>query len=167
MNPVSISIGWGLFTLRKVCYHFIRAYQVSKFKKAGKDIKICEGSVFTYNHIEIGNDVFIGRNCNFQSEEGVIYIGDHVMFGPGVNIHGVDHNIAAGDVPMKAQGRTAGKRGEVRIGNNVWVAANAIILKDVSIGDGAVVAAGAVVTHDVPENAIVAGIPASVVRFRE
>lgn len=57
--------------------------------------------------------------------------------------------------------------GEVRIGNDVWIAANAIILPRVAIGDGAVVGAGAVVTKDVPPMAIVGGVPARVIGFRK
>lgn len=166
MNKVAIGIGWLIFTIRKLNTHFVRTYQKSKFRKIGTRVKLCEGCAFTYRHIEIGNDVFIGRNCNIQSEEGLILIGNHVMFGPGVNIHGVDHDITVSDIPMKSRPRYAGKRGIVKIGDDVWVGANAIILKDVEIGNGAVVAAGSVVTHDVPENAIVAGNPAKLIRYR-
>lgn len=166
MNIISVAIGWAVYTIRKTLTHFERTYQMSKFKKIGTGVKICEGCAFTYRHIEIGNDVFIGRNCNIQSEEGLIIIGDHVMFGPGVNIHGVDHDITPSDIPMKSRPRTAGEKGVVKIGNDVWVGANSIILKDVEISDGAVVAAGSVVTHDVPPYAIVAGVPAKILKFR-
>lgn len=167
MNKISICIGWLIYTVRKLNTHFVRTYQKSKFKKIGNNVKLCEGCAFTYKHIEIGSDVFIGRNCNIQSEEGLIVIGNHVMFGPGVNIHGVDHDITPGSTPMKSRPRYAGKKGVVRIGNDVWVGANAIILKDVEIGDGAVVAAGSVVTRDVPPNAIVGGNPAKIIRHRQ
>ncbi len=89
------------------------------------------------------------------------------MFGPGVNIHGGDHDIAPGPTPMKSRTKSRGDDGEVRIGNDVWIAANAIILAGVTVGDGAVVAAGAVVTRDVPPMAIVAGVPAKVIRYRD
>ena len=52
----------------------------------------------------------------------------------------------------------------IRIGKNVWVGANAVILPGVTIGDGAIVAAGAVVNRDVPENTVVGGVPAKVIR---
>lgn len=59
-----------------------------------------------------------------------------------------------------------GQGGSITIGNDVWIGANAIILRGVTIGDGAVVAAGAVVTKDVPPYAIVGGCPARLIRFR-
>lgn len=144
----------------------MRSYQLSKFKSVGQGVKLCEGGAFTYRTISIGDDVFIGRNCCFQSEHGEINIGSHVMFGPGVNIHGGNHDIALGPTPMKARQKTAGQDAPVTIGSDVWIGANAIILTGVSIGDGAVVAAGAVVTKSVPENAVVAGVPAKVIRYR-
>lgn len=53
-----------------------------------------------------------------------------------------------------------------RIGNDVWVGARAIVLDGVAIGDGAIIGAGSVVTRDVPAYAVVAGVPAKVLRFR-
>ena len=54
----------------------------------------------------------------------------------------------------------------IKIGNDVWIGARAIILDGVTIGDGAIVAAGAVVSKDVPPYAIVGGVPAKVLRYR-
>ncbi|MDE6243548.1 MAG: hypothetical protein K2M14_06020, partial [Muribaculaceae bacterium] len=76
--------GWLVYTVRRLNTHCERAYQLSKFRSVGRGVKLCEGGAFTYRTISIGNDVFIGRNCCFQSEHGEIRIGSHVMFGPGV-----------------------------------------------------------------------------------
>lgn len=165
MKKLSIAIGWLIYTIRKLNSHFIRNYQLYKFKSAGASIKLCEGGVFTYRTISIGNDVFIGRNCCFQSECGQIEIGNHVMFGPGVNIHGGNHDITLGPTPMKS--RTQPKDdGVVKICDDVWIGANAIITARVTIGKGAVVAAGAVVTKDIPPLAVVAGVPAKIIKYR-
>lgn len=163
---ITKAIGWVIYTVRKINTHFVRIYQLSKFRRVGQGVKLCEGGAFTYRTISIGDDVFIGRNCCFQSEHGTISIGDHVMFGPGVNIHGGNHDIALGHTPMKSRSKCMGDDKEVCIGNDVWVGANAIILAGVTVGNGAVIAAGAVVTCDVPELSIVGGIPAKVLRYR-
>lgn len=160
-------LGNIIYTFRRLGTHCVRAYQLSKFRSVGRGVKLCEGGAFTYRTISIGDDVFIGRNCCFQSEHGTISIGNHVMFGPGVNIHGGNHDFSVTGKPMKAATKQPGQDGEVRIGNDVWIAANAIILAGVTVGDGAVVGAGAVVTKDVPPMAIVAGVPAKVLKYRE
>ncbi len=53
----------------------------------------------------------------------------------------------------------------IKIGNNVWIGANSTILPGVTIGDGAIIAAGAVVSKDVPENAVVGGVPAKIIKY--
>ncbi len=166
MNFLTQAYGWLVYTLRRLNTHCERAYQLSKFRSVGRGVKLCEGGAFTYRTISIGDDVFIGRNCCFQSEHGLIEIGSHVMFGPGVNINGGNHDISPGDVPMKNRVKQEGSDGVVRICDDVWIAANAVILAGVTVGEGAVVGAGSVVTKDVPERAIVAGVPARVLRYR-
>lgn len=165
MKKFSVAIGWLIFTIRKLNTHFVRDYQLSKFKNVGRSVKLCEGGAFTYRTISIGDDVFIGRNCCFQSERGEIVIGNHVMFGPGVNIHGGNHDITPGPTPMKSRPQPVDD-GVVKICDDVWIGANAIITARVTIGEGAVVAAGSVVTKDVPPMAVVAGIPAKVIKYR-
>lgn len=165
MGKFSNIYGWLVFTIRKLNTHAVRKYQISKFKHIGRGVKLCEGGAFTYRTITIGDDVFIGRNCVFQSEKGQIVIGNHVMFGPGVNIHGGNHDFSLGDTPMKSR-RDNTDDGVVTIEDDTWIAANAIILPRVTIGRGAVVGAGAVVTHDVPPYSIVAGVPAKVIGQR-
>ena len=73
-----------------------------------------------------------------------------------------NHNLDP-NVPITQSGRTAQP---VVIGNNVWLAAGAKVMPGVTIGDNAVVAAGAVVTKDVPANAIVGGVPAKIMKYR-
>lgn len=169
LKKISLTKIYGclVYVIRRLNTHCVRQYQLSKFKKTGKRVKLCEGGVFTYRTISIGDNVFIGRNCCFQSEHGFINIGSNVMFGPGVNIHGGNHDTSVGDTPMIGREKATGSDGEVNIGDDVWIAANAIILGNVSIGSGAVVGAGAVVTRDVPPMAIVGGVPAKIIRYRE
>jgi acetyltransferase-like isoleucine patch superfamily enzyme len=58
------------------------------------------------------------------------------------------------------------EQGEVHIGNDVWIGSDVSILNNVKIGNGAIVALGSIVTKDVPDYAIVAGIPAKIIKYR-
>lgn len=105
-----------------------------------------------------------GDNCyfnivNFNTEPYLISFGDNVVVATGVKFitHDVTSFVFSNMEPDKVwKGRT----GEIRIGNNVFIGANALILYDVNIGDNVIIAAGAVVTKDVPCNTIVGGVPA-------
>ena len=115
-----------------------------------------------------GSNVILGKNfyANFNLvlvDDGLITIGDNVMIGPNVVIATALH-------PLKAKERNSEcnqKNLPVTIGNNVWIASSVTILPGVTIGDNAVIAAGAVVTKDVPANAMVAGIPAKIIKMIE
>ena len=112
--------------------------------------------------IEIGEQVGIGPNCLIYGHGGLV-IGPHTLIAGNVVVIPADHVFSDPDVPIRQQPET--KEG-VRIGHDVWIAASVTILDGVSIGDGAVIAAGAVVTEDVPPLAVMAGVPARVLRFR-
>lgn len=111
--------------------------------------------------IVFGRDVIVNNGVTMIAEAATITIGDRVLIGPEVSIYDSDfHGLAVAD----RQNPQAVRRGDVTIGNDVFIGARAIILKNLRIGDGAVIAAGAVVTRDVPPNSVAAGNPARVVR---
>ncbi len=115
--------------------------------------------------IRCHENVSIGYRCSFGGNVvldayDTIEIGDDCMFAYGVVVTTATH-----DHTVEVMNRSFIRK-PVRIGSNVWIGANAIILPGITIGSGAVVGAGAVVTRDVPENTIVAGIPAAVVKQR-
>ena len=133
------------------------------FDSCGKNINIEKGADFGKgNGIKIGNNSGIGINSYIR---GPLEIGDDVMMGPDVMIFHADHAMVRRDIPMRVQGDTKSK--PVVIGNDVWIGARVIILKGVHVGDGAVIAAGAVVSKDVPPYAIVGGVPAKVIKYRD
>lgn len=103
-------------------------------------------------NIHIGKRVFINMGCKFQ-DQGGIYIEDGALIGHNVVLATLNHAM-----PPEERGTMYPKA--IHIGKNVWIGSDAVILPGVTIGDGAVVAAGAVVTKDVPENTVVAGVPA-------
>lgn len=107
-------------------------------------------------NIHIGKNVFINMGCKFQ-DQGGIYIGDGALIGHNVVLATLNHAKSPGD-------RGSMVPAPIRIGKNVWIGSNATILPGVTIGDGAIVAAGAVVAGNVPENTIVGGVPAKLIR---
>ena len=108
-------------------------------------------------NLTLGKDVFINIGCRFQ-DTGGITIGDGTLIGHASTLttlnHSVDPNRRADMIPAP-----------VVIGRKVWLGAAVTVVPGVTIGDGAIVGAGAVVTQDVPANAIVAGVPAKLIRM--
>lgn len=107
-------------------------------------------------HIFIGKNVFINHGCSFL-DLGGITIEDDVLIGPQVNIITENH-------PVDPKSRKSLELKSVTIKRNAWIGANATILPGVIIGENSIVAAGAVVTKDVPDNTIVGGVPAKLIK---
>lgn len=128
-------------------------------------------------HVSVGRDTYGLSKRNFVQPHpsAPISVGAFCSIGPEVLIFGrADHptNLAS-TYPFRtkllrpdAGNADAITKGPVRIGNDVWIGARAMILSGVTIGDGAIVAAGAVVARDVPAYGIVAGNPAKLIKHR-
>ncbi len=105
--------------------------------------------------ITIGENVWISfalsGGCYIQGING-IEIGNNTIFAPGVKIISANHN--------KGNLNKFEKKGSIKIGNNCWLGANAIILPGVELGNNVIVAAGAVVTKSFNDNSLIAGVPA-------
>ncbi len=114
------------------------------------------------HRIVIGSRVYINRYSMIDASER-IEIGERTMIGPHCYITDHDHGIAKG-VPIPQQPLIGAP---TTIGPDAWLGSGVTVLKGVTIGEGAIVAAGAVVTKSVEPWAIVAGVPAKVVRMRE
>jgi acetyltransferase-like isoleucine patch superfamily enzyme len=108
-------------------------------------------------NLTLGKDVFVNIGCRFQ-DTGGITIGDGSLIGHGSTLTTLDHAI---DPDRRADMIPA----PIVIGRRVWLGAAVTVIPGVFIGDGAIVGAGAVVTKDVPANAIVAGVPARLIRM--
>ena len=138
--------------------------------KCGKNVKVAKGRFSGINNVQIGNNVSLGTGFTLLSSRAKIFIGDDVMFGPGVTVITGDHRMDILDRPMitvtDSEKSPDNDKDVVFEGDN-WIGANAIILKGVTVGKGSVISAGAVVTHDVPPYAIVGGVPAKVIRMRK
>lgn len=130
-------------------------FSIGEDVKFGRSISI----MGTGTKLTIGNNVFINNNVTFDGY-GAIEIGNNVDVGMGVVMSTARHN------PQCAEGENRGFLNDldIHIKNNVWIAANAVILPGVTIGERSVVAAGAVVTKDVPSDVMVAGVPARIIK---
>ncbi|MFZ5947109.1 MAG: acyltransferase [Stygiobacter sp.] len=112
--------------------------------------------------IKIGNNSAVGAN-SYLGGQGGIEIGDDVIMGPNVNIFSENHVFDKFDLPIRKQGVT---RKGVKINNNCWIGAGSIILDGVEIGEGCVVAAGSIVTKSFPNNVVIGGVPAKIIKSR-
>ena len=133
--------------------------------------------------VHLGRWSWLGHGCKIRAHEGEVRIGaksvlgqectisafQHVSIGrecivaDRVMLIDFDHGVVEVERPIRQQGIY--KR-DVRIGHNVWIGYGACFLRGVTVGNNAVVGTYAVVTRDVPENAVVAGVPAKVLRMR-
>ena len=103
---------------------------------------------------------FVYANFNLTvTDDGNVYIGDKVMFGPNVTIATANHPI---NPELRARGLQYNK--DVHIGENVWIGANTVIVPGVRIGKNTVIGAGSVVTKDIPDNVVAVGNPCRVMR---
>jgi acetyltransferase-like isoleucine patch superfamily enzyme len=161
-----------------------RAIWRAACRSFGHGVRIGTGVGFKHiETLEIGNSVFIGAGAYLQGRfDGTCRIGDHVWigpqayfdardlvledyvgWGPGAKVLGSEHTGVPADVPII---QTDLLIKPVLVKRGADIGTGAVLLPGVTVGEGAIVGAGAVVTHDVPDFAIVAGVPARVMRFR-
>lgn len=136
------------------------SFQLSLFKKCGKNVTIGSGCILSYGSIELGSDVYIGPGAKFMSAVSIIRIGSKVMFGPGVTILGGDHRTdVVGAYMYDVHEKSLGNDRDVVIEDDVWIGADALILKGVRVGRGSIVGAGSVVVKSIPAYTVYVGSP--------
>lgn len=113
---------------------------------------------------EMGEKVYFPADLvisqNFVKDRGHLYLGDRVSIGPRVILTLVSHPNAS-----NIRSNISYKGSFIRIEQDCWIGAGAIILNGITIGEGSIVGAGSVVTHDVPSGVIVAGNPAKIIKM--
>ena len=138
-----------LDSIPKMNFSFKIAIKKSSKLILGKNFR-CRNNVSfrVYNSgiVSIGKNCFFNDGCSINCQKRVV-IGDNVIFGQNVMIFDHDHDYR--------QNMDKYVTGDVKIGNNVWIGANVIILRGVSIGNNVVVAAGTTVRDDIPDNSVI------------
>lgn len=129
---------------------------------------VCKGQLWAFEAVrieclpnavlEIGNKTYINHDSEIRCREH-ISIGNNVSIAYGVLIQDSDYHTIFDD-----EGKAKPQTLPISIEDNVWIGANAIILKGVTLGEGSVVAAGSVVTKSAPANSLIAGNPARVIK---
>ena len=112
----------------------------------------------------IGNNVGLGSHGHYGAGLGGLEIGDDTIIGNYVSFHPENHIFSELNMPIRQQG-VYGKG--IKIGKNCWIGAKATFLDGTVIGNGCVVAAGAVVKGNFPDNSIIGGVPAKIIKMRE
>ena len=147
----------------KTGYRFRRFLVRFIFEECGSNVIVKQNAYFGKgNGIKIGDNSQIGERSFIGA---YTIIGQDVIMAPEVVVWSVTHKFDRTDIPINKQEGTA--HNPVVIGDDVWIGQRAMIMPGVKIGSHSVVGAGAVVTKDVPEWAVVAGVPAKVVRMRK
>lgn len=124
-------------------------------------VLLCSGQPTNHPKIVVGAQTYINRFTMLDASEK-IEIGANCMIGPYCYITDHDHGMQK-DRPVRDQDLVSAP---VRIGNDVWIGAGAVILKGVQIGEGAVIGAGSVITRDIPAFSKAAGVPARQIGMR-
>lgn len=167
LDPHSYQLREASFTTKKMLVQMNKSDDeneirelLSKITNTKIDESVIVFTPFNINygkHTKIGKNVFINFDCVFL-DLGGITIEDNVLIAPKVSLLTEGH-------PISIEDRHSLIPKPIHIKRNAWIGANATILQGVTIGENAIVAAGAVVAKDVPDNTIVGGIPAKILKL--
>lgn len=164
-NVSNISFGKGV-TLDKYC--FIDGYAKEKIV-FGNSSKLGAYSILSVtSHLSKygkgfrrGENSAMGKFCHIGAAGGV-YIGNNVIMGAYVSFHSENHNFEDINKPIREQGVTS--KGII-LGNNIWVGVKVTFLDGARIGNNCVIAAGAIINKEFPDNCIIGGVPAKIIRM--
>ncbi|MBO4630298.1 MAG: sugar O-acetyltransferase [Lentisphaeria bacterium] len=151
---------WEFNQLKPSDYEKKQQYMREVFAECGENcyIELPFRANWGGHHVHFGSGIYVNSNLTLV-DDGHIYVGDKVMFGPNVTIATANHPI---DPELRSRALQYNK--DVYIGENVWIGAGVIVVPGVHIGKNSVIGAGSVVTKDIPENVVAVGNPCRVLR---
>jgi len=143
----------------------LRMLKKQKFTDKKSTNYLINSGLVVKGNVTMGDGLSINQNVLILSSYDVpIKIGNYVLIGPNVVIRNANHGFKDLDTPMRFQKKTAK---EIIIEDDVWIAANCVIVAGAIIRKGSIVAAGSVVTKgEYPENSIIGGVPAKIIGAR-
>ena len=151
---------WEFNQLKPSDYEKKTEYMKKVFAECGDncyiELPFCANS--GGHNVHFGSGIYVNFNLTVV-DDGNIYVGDKVMFGPNVTIATANHPMNA---ELRAKSYQYNK--DIYIGENVWIGAGVVIVPGVHIGKNSVIGAGSVVTRDIPDNVVAVGNPCRVLR---
>lgn len=137
-------------------------------RSCGKDVRINKGTIMTgTKNMSFGSHIYIGPGCTFYSTSADLTIKDYVTFGPNVTIVTGNHRTdKIGEYIYNVREKNKTDDLPVIIEEDVWVGANAVILKGVKIAKGSIIGASSVVSKDTVPYGIYGGVPAKLIKMR-
>lgn len=160
----SISCGAGVYVDALCRLHASRAeIEIGEGSRIMRGAYLCSyvSNAISGEGIRIGRQCWIGVGAIVASGRGGLYLGDNVLVGPGAILVTGGHDYretGLSAIEQRYQGRP------IRVGNNVWIGAGAVILGGSVIGERSVIAAGAVVSGEISPYSVAGGVPAKVIR---
>lgn len=170
MHKIKEIIIWFLSKIFKLAK---QAYQLNIYNEYRKKYNIHKSFIFNGNCIlmygngiiNIGENTYIGRNSILQvSSPCELKIGKNCKIGPSFSLWTHSSKV---DFDYNYDEKIEPKIGNIIIGDAVWIGANVVISPGITIGNNSIIGANSVVCKDVPENAIVGGVPARIIRFKK
>ena len=151
---------WDFNQLKPSEYDKKQRYMKEVFAECGENcyIELPFRANWGGHHVHFGSGIYANSNLTLV-DDGHIYVGDKVMFGPNVTIATASHPI---NPELRDRGLQFNK--DVYIGENTWIGAGVIIVPGVRIGSNAVISAGSIVTKDIPNNVVAVGNPCRILR---
>lgn len=166
MRIILYLLGMCINIIDKVKYKSLLEYKTKKLNKNGSKAMWIgpETIILNDKNVYIGRNSYINSGMIAAGKKSKVIIGDNCLLSYNVHLRSDMHNYIEKDSLIIKQGHI---EKDIIVGNDVWVGYGAQINSGVKIGNGAVIGAGSIVTKDIPEYAVVAGVPAKIIKYRK